>query len=488
MLSDRRTVGARQLVSTLQSTAGNRAITLALQRAGGWPDAATAGPAWNDARAKPVGRITRLAIAGLAGGAGDTFKGGDSQHSSEAADHRAIVLIPQGFSPKDPVDVLLYFHGHTEVWRGRYAGMRQRTFKPSKDTKKAQLTSDNTVRDVDLDQIEQQMDSSDKRQTIGILAQGGPQHQFGDINVDAYISDVLTRTNKEYPTILTAVPKSWSVILSGHSGGGFAVQDALSAANKPKNLKGLILFDAEAMQRDMRRRITEDLDFLADPTHTDADRDAHLAGRPSVRAFTTAGSTYAGRYQDIVTATIESTMKRIFPAGRKAELATPANPTGDGATHRCGERQAQGLAPPPADRPSRPGRTPRAACPAGQSAVAPHRHRQDGGAHPTGNPSGRSDQIPTEDSAAVSTHRITRWGGARGNHSRHAHRFRQLCGGPGQPGKGAAFAALMSVLDHHTPQLGGELQRVHAVAHDGDLATGFLAVTVPRTAPHARRG
>ena len=35
------------------------------------------------------------------------------------------------------------------------------------------------------------MYSSGKRQTIGILAQGGPQHQFGDINVDAYISDVL---------------------------------------------------------------------------------------------------------------------------------------------------------------------------------------------------------------------------------------------------------------------------------------------------------
>ena len=74
------------------------------------------------------------------------------------------------------------------------------------------------------------------------------------------------------------------------------------------------------MQRDMRQRITEDLDFLADPSHTDSDRDTHLAGRPSVRAFTSAGSPYATRYKDIVTATIESTLTRIFPDGRKMEL------------------------------------------------------------------------------------------------------------------------------------------------------------------------
>jgi hypothetical protein len=321
VLPDRRAVvGARQLVRTMQAAAGNLAVTIALQRAGGWPDAASQGPAWNDARPKQIGRVRRLAIAGLAGGATSAFKGGDSEHTAEGADRRAIVLVPQGFSPKDPVDVLLYFHGHTEAWRGRYAGLRQRTFTPTPATRKAGLTSDNKVRDVDLDQIEQQMDSSGKRQTLGILAQGGSQHQFGDINVDAYISDVLTRTNKEYPTILTGVPKSWSVILSGHSGGGFAVQDALSAKNKPKNLKGLLLFDAEAMQRDMRQRITEDLDFLADPTHSDSDRDTHLAGRPSVRAFTSAGSPYAARYKDIVTSTIETTLKRVFPAGRKAEL------------------------------------------------------------------------------------------------------------------------------------------------------------------------
>lgn len=98
VLPDRRAVvGARQLMRTMQAAAGNLAVTIALQRAGGWPDAASQGPAWNDARPKQIGRVRRLAIAGLAGGATSAFKGGDSEHTAEGADRRAIVLVPQGF-------------------------------------------------------------------------------------------------------------------------------------------------------------------------------------------------------------------------------------------------------------------------------------------------------------------------------------------------------------------------------------------------------
>ena len=320
-------------------------------------------------RARPGTTPSRKRSAGSAGwpspawpaGPTSAFKGGDSEHTTEAADHRAIVLVPQGFSPKDPVDVLLYFHGHTEVWRGRYAGLRQRTFTPTAATRKAGLTSDNKVRDVDLDQIEQQMDSSGKRQTIGILAQGGPQHQFGDINVDAYISDVLTRTNKEYPTILTEVPKSWSVILSGHSGGGFAVQDALSAKNKPKNLKGLLLFDAEAMQRDMRQRITEDLDFLADPT-SHRFRPRHPPGRTPIgarvhqRRFPVRGQVQGHRHRND-----REHPEADLPGRPESGTAAPADPAGDPATHRGrelpGSRSCSA-----AGRPTRPAGTNSARC------------------------------------------------------------------------------------------------------------------------------
>lgn len=323
-LFGRSTLSAQQLlIRGLQNSAGNAAVNLMLQRDAGWPGASKDGPAWNDAKPKAVGRIWRLAIAGLAGGTKKQFKDDESAHTSEGAANRAIVLVPDGFKPdpSQPVDVLLYFHGHTETWRKKYAGYRQRSFKPTPETKKLGIASDNKVRDVDLDQIEQQLDNSGKRQMIGILAQGGPQHQFGDINVDAYIKDVLVRTNKEFPKQLTAVPNSWSVILSGHSGGGSAVRDALSDENKPKNLKGLILLDAEAMQGNMRERIKADLKFLADPANTDADRTSYLAGRPSVRAFTTSGSVYETRYQDIVAATILTVSNSIFSDREKTKLA-----------------------------------------------------------------------------------------------------------------------------------------------------------------------
>jgi len=358
-LLGRRALGGRpDLIRSLQATAGNAAVSLMLQRKAGWPDASTEGPAWNDARPKAVGQIWRLAIAGLTGGIGKPFKGGTSVHTTEGADHRAIVLVPEGFKPDKPVEVLLYFHGHTEAWRKQYAGLRQRSFKETKATEEAGLTNDNTVRDVALDQIEQQLDKSGHRQMIGILAQGGPQHEFGIINTDDYIRDALTRTTTEFPTKLKGIPSSWSVILSGHSGGGFAVQAALSGKNTPEKLKGLILFDAEAMHGDMRRRISDDMKFLV--AHTDAERDAHLAKSPVVRAFTSKNSVYADRYKDIVEVTIAATTDPLFPRSRRADLArlrtraacvplTPAEDLRlkelrrDAPTDQAGRTELQGL-------------------------------------------------------------------------------------------------------------------------------------------------
>ena len=73
---------------------------------------------------KAIGKIWRLAVSGLPGGTADTFRGRDSAHTTEAADRRAVVLVPDKFDTKgkDPVEVLLYFHGHTESWRGQYRG------------------------------------------------------------------------------------------------------------------------------------------------------------------------------------------------------------------------------------------------------------------------------------------------------------------------------------------------------------------------------
>ncbi len=296
-------------------------------RKGGWPDASDKGAAWNDRIPKQVGKIWRIAIAGLKGGTTKPFKGGDSAHTTETADHRAIVLIPDGFDSDSgkQVEVFLYFHGHTEAWRRQYAGYRQRSFKPTDEMKKAGWVSDDTVRDVALDQVEDQIELSGHRRMIGILAQGGPQHQFGEINADVYIKDVLERVNAEYPAHMKKVPSSWKVFLSGHSGGGFEVDAILSNdSRKPANLKAIILFDAEAMSDDIRQRMTDDLKFLADPAKSDVDRTAYLANRTHVRAFATSNKDkltgYGAKYIGLVEQTIGEFTERLLPGWQQRQL------------------------------------------------------------------------------------------------------------------------------------------------------------------------
>ncbi len=328
-LTRRTLTGQGELIRDLQGAVGNAAVRLILQRKGGWPDASSKGKKWNDPTAKKVGKIWRIAIAGLKGGTDKPFKGGDSAHTTEAADHRAIVLIPVGFDPDKPADkpveVLLYFHGHTEAWRGRYAGYRQRSFKKqTEDIKKSGVVSDDTVRDVDLDQIENQIEQSGHSRMIGILPQGGPQHEFGDINADPYIKDVLERVNAEYPDQLKKVPTSWQVILSGHSGGGTEVNRILTSASKPANLKAIILFDAESMRGNIRQRMTDDLRFLADPAKKDADRQAYLEARPPVRVFARSNKDvtlrYAQMYISLVDETITGFTDNLLSKSQQKEL------------------------------------------------------------------------------------------------------------------------------------------------------------------------
>lgn len=302
----------------LQRLAGNQATSLVLQRS---PPDRSKGESWNDGRAYEVGKIWRVSVTGLAGGTAEKWQGGDSQHTKEPADHRAVVLVPDGFRPDQPTEVLLYFHGHTEAWRGRYAGWRQRTFKPNRETKDAGLVSDDTVRDVALDQIEQQLQASGHGQMIGILPQGGPQHQFGDIAGDDYIRDVLEKASSAHPAILRSAPKEWKVVLSGHSGGGWEVANQLSGAPRFAALEGIILFDAEGMKDEIARRIREDLTFVSDLAKTDAERTAHLAERPAVRVFARDKNKYGKMYGQVVDDTIDGwTASHRLSAAQRATL------------------------------------------------------------------------------------------------------------------------------------------------------------------------
>ena len=303
----------------LQRLAGNQATSLMLQRS---PPDRSKGERWNDGKAYEVGKVWRVSVTGLTGGTAGKWRGDDSEHTTEPADHRAVVLVPDGFDPEKPAEVLLYFHGHNETRRGRYAGWRQRSFPRTEATAKAGLASDNTVRDVALDQIEQQIEASGRGQMIGILPQGGPQHQFGDIAGDDYIRDVLEKANTAQPTVLKAVPKEWKVVLSGHSGGGWEVANQLSAGPGFKALEGIVLFDAEGMKDEIVKRLGEDLAAVSDLTRTAPDRSAYLAQRPPVRVFARDKERYGKLYGTVVDDTIAGWMKRVdLSAAERASLA-----------------------------------------------------------------------------------------------------------------------------------------------------------------------
>ena len=115
------------------------------------------------------------------------------------------------------------------------------------------------------------------------------------------------------------MPGSWELILSGHSGGGFEVSAIVSDTSKPAKLKAIILFDAEAMAGDFKRRLEEDLKFLADPAHK-GDAPAYLASRPSVRAFARDKSKYGNMYATLVDDTITRFTTGLLSLDQRKEL------------------------------------------------------------------------------------------------------------------------------------------------------------------------
>jgi hypothetical protein len=159
------------------------------------------------------------------------------ESTTEAADSnalgRAIVLIPKRLKSVDNVEVLLFFHGHT-------IGFRQ----SAEDAKPA---------DEDIYRIEQQLDASD-RPMIAVLPQGDIKAHFwrakkdgkdpSVFDVDRYIGEALGKVPaRDWPG--GKPPKDWSVVLSGHSGGGAALTALFGDSSKlPKHLEGLIEFDA----------------------------------------------------------------------------------------------------------------------------------------------------------------------------------------------------------------------------------------------------
>jgi hypothetical protein len=208
-----------------------------------WSDASTAGatstettaPAggWNQAETMVAG-VRRIPLEGITGGNTDK----DPQPATkEAADNRAIALIPSPLDMTQPIDVLLHLHGHN-------VGYRQRTTKGPDDA----TLAPGTVRDVDSDRIEQQIAAS-RRPIIGVLPQGTAGSGFGKLNADTYIAAVfaaLTSAGAWGAPVLEA-PKVGRVILTGHSGAGGRISEMMAEPGTPRLpsvLAEVALFDA----------------------------------------------------------------------------------------------------------------------------------------------------------------------------------------------------------------------------------------------------
>lgn len=320
-----------RLVVRIGSAAGNSAVLKALQRIPqpGFPDASPEGKNWNGPVAQPVGKMLRLAVRDVPGGNDKDFLGSNSTHTTESAANRAIVIVPEKFNAdsKDPAEVLLHFHGHTEEWRGRFAGYRQRSTKDGKPTENT--PNDNKVRDVALDQIEQQIEASGRGRMIGVLPLGGEQSQFGSkFDADTYVRTALAKASTDFPKVLPKAPQNPRLIVSGHSGGGRTVRDIVAGKTPPKNLAGIVLFDAESVAGVIRKRVAEDMAFLTDPANAGTEK-AYLAARPVVRVFARKGGKYAKLYEPVFKDAFKRSLntwlaglraKKVKPAERKLRL------------------------------------------------------------------------------------------------------------------------------------------------------------------------
>lgn len=259
----------------LQRTAGNQAVTALLegktpsgwartrvQRSIGWKTASKEGDAWNVDEHK-VGKIRRIPLEGLAQGLQESAM--IRQLSSESAKGRAIVLVPESLDPNKPIEVLVHLHGYTEDTSRPFAGWR--ALAPAAGKTKSQTlhalrqgVDDKDVapvRDVALDQAEQQLEESGYAQQAMVLPQGGLKSQFGkagdyDFDANAYVQEIVIRLATE--GVWKKVPIVGRVSMAGHSGASTTLakmaresvnRQAGQKAGASSTLSGdLVLFDA----------------------------------------------------------------------------------------------------------------------------------------------------------------------------------------------------------------------------------------------------
>jgi hypothetical protein len=305
----------------LQRTVGNIAFRSLLQRDPtlGW-DATKANKDFKRThhtdpnRTLKRGEVTlrNVLIQGLTHGLTDKDTSSSGGAAVEDTAGKAVVWMPEVLKPKQSVEVLLHLHGFG-------SGYRELT-KSKSDY--ASILNKGETRDEDLYKLPDQLASSMKaqgRQVIAVLPQGrgqGSGQMFGDLAKDptGYLDEVF-KALKDLK-VITDVPSSYQVVLTGHSGAGPEVLSATKNLEKKaksgtgSNFGGIaemVLFDAingsnelKAVKNWLTDHIASDVTALkSQKTHTDAEMKKFYADKTRFRGYFTFG--YRTLYDDLPT-------------------------------------------------------------------------------------------------------------------------------------------------------------------------------------------
>ncbi len=279
------------------SSDGNSASSSSSQSAiGGWSDAAAGG--WNSGD-RSVGDVRRIPLQGLTN---VNQSPAPNPATTESAAGRAILCVPSGLSTDNGVEVLLHLHGFNIGYRQRVA---------------SSLPDAGTVRDVLLDQIESQLQSSG-RPMIAILPQGTLTSGFSGntpFDCNTFINEVLG--DAVSAGVWSSAPSISRVVLSAHSGGGGFVAVMASESGQPRfpsPIAALFLFEAINGSNELASetayvtsKLNADLQSLNGLTST-ADQLAYLKTSFRFRGtYNTQDDFYAGNY-----AAIKGTIASFF--------------------------------------------------------------------------------------------------------------------------------------------------------------------------------
>jgi hypothetical protein len=195
---------------------------------GGWSDAVAGG--WNSGE-RSVGNVRRIPLAGLKTVNADPAP--NAAVTTESAAGRAILVVPASLDISQPVDVLLHLHGHNVGYRQRVA---------------SSLPDAGSVRDVLVDQIEDQLDKSG-RAMIAVLPQGTLVSGFAPsgatFDCDSFLDEVLNAAVTA--GVWASCPAVSRVVLSGHSGGGNTIGPLSGQSGQPhlpSKIAAMFLFEA----------------------------------------------------------------------------------------------------------------------------------------------------------------------------------------------------------------------------------------------------